>query len=72
MGWSSGSRLFSEVWGAVRDIIPGSRRVVLCQQVIEAFEQEDCDTVCECFDDRCPEIEEAYYAIHPDEDVDES
>lgn len=66
MGWASGSSVFDGVWAAVRDHIAESSRVSVCMKVLEAFEDEDCDTLSECFDSDKPEIEEAYYTLNPD------
>lgn len=65
MGWASGSALFSEVWKAVRKHLPKNKRVDVCKKLIEEFESEDCDTICECFGDD-PVIEQAYYQLHPE------
>ncbi len=63
MGWASGSSLFTEVWGCVRDAIPEDKRVNAAARVLLAFEGKDCDTLGECVCDEWPEIEEALKRI---------
>ena len=50
MGWTSGGGLAADVWDAVRDAIPPSKRRKCARRIILAFEDEDCDTLDECED----------------------
>lgn len=48
MGWASGSELAERVWGDVRKYIPDTERQAVANNVIDAFEDMDCDTMEEC------------------------
>lgn len=48
MGWSSGSSLMSEVIVSALKHVPTSCRKKFYKELIEAFEQCDCDTLYEC------------------------
>lgn len=49
MGWSSGSTLMSEVIAAMKNAnIPEHLRAVAYDGIIDAFRNEDCDTLDEC------------------------
>lgn len=49
MGWGSGSMLMEDVIDALQLHVPNesSRHAVYCA-LIPAFEEMDCDTLCEC------------------------
>lgn len=50
MGWASGSRIFSKVIEAVKHEVPCEEsRKNIYRKLIKEFEQEDCDTLGECF-----------------------
>jgi hypothetical protein len=49
MGWSSGSRLASELIELVRDTFEdSSARETFYEEMIAIFEDHDCDTLDEC------------------------
>lgn len=48
MGWASGSELAERVWGEVREFIPDDKRKNVANEIIDAFEDMDCDTIDEC------------------------
>jgi len=48
MGWASGSELAESVWSLVRDHIPQRRRKEVALDLIDLFENMDCDTIEEC------------------------
>jgi hypothetical protein len=49
MGWSSGSSLMSDIIFRMQRSVPnhGQRLRVYCD-IIQAFVNYDCDTLCEC------------------------
>lgn len=48
MGWAGGSYLAEKIWLLVRHFIPeGDQRTLVARQVIDEFENEDCDTIDE-------------------------
>jgi len=48
MGWASGSELAEDVWDAVQRFIPqGEPRRKVAREIIELFEDRDCDTIDE-------------------------
>ena len=47
MGWASGSELAAGVWDAVRDSIPKKKRKAIALEIIDLFENHDCDTMYE-------------------------
>jgi len=47
MGWAGGARLAEEVWDIVRGFIPKEKRTETAIRIIEAFRDEDWDTVDE-------------------------
>lgn len=65
MGWASGSAILSNVWSTVRDDVPEVLRVERLSELMDLFENEDCDTTNELIGE-FPEAEEAYYTLHPD------
>lgn len=48
MGWASGSSLFADVITAIKDHIPSKEKEGVYTALIDAFEDEDCDTLDEC------------------------
>ena len=56
MGWASGSSLCSKVLDQVLDVlwdnkVPANEQVELTKVILQAFEEEDCDTLDELYDD---------------------
>lgn len=47
MGWSGGSEIASEVWDIVKEFIPKKKRKVIAKQIVNLFEDNDCDTMYE-------------------------
>ena len=47
MGWCNGSELAQAVWALVRQYIPLDVRPAIAREVIDRFEDEDCDTMYE-------------------------
>ena len=60
MGWASGAQLLEGVAKAVMPVIPEEQRAAVAVQLIELFENEDCDTVSEIDQ---PDIRKAYKAL---------
>ena len=50
MGWASGSELAEDVWALMSPFIPPSKRKQLAIELIDLFEEHDCDTMDECED----------------------
>lgn len=50
MGWAGGSELATELWDLVREYIPASKKKKIARKFVDAFENEDCDTMGECED----------------------
>jgi len=48
MGWISGSKLAESIWSLVRDYIPQRKRKKVALDLIDLFENMDCDTIDEC------------------------
>lgn len=48
MGWASGSALADDVWALFRDYVPKKYREHAARELIDLFEDNDCDTMCEC------------------------
>lgn len=48
MGWASGSELAEKLWEGVREFVPEEDRGVVAKFFIDAFEDQDCDTIYEC------------------------
>lgn len=66
MGWSSGSRLMSEIIEAIEDNVSNyETKVEIFKVLIEKFEDYDCDNLNECLDESIA-FEEAYKSIHED------
>ena len=68
MSWSSGSIIFSEIIHTLKESVPEyETRVEIYNNLIEVFENHDCDTLHECLDeDRA--FDDAYFELHPDEE----
>lgn len=64
MGWSSGSELFNEVWGTVREYLPEKKRAEVCAKVIGQFTDMDWDTLDEM--DDFPEKDAALKIYDPE------
>lgn len=64
MGWASGSRVMKAVIEGIRPVVPDEQRVAVYVALIRAFEDHDCDTLNECFDDD-PAFLEAYCLDNP-------
>jgi hypothetical protein len=47
MGWGSGSVVADAVWDVVKKYIPEEDHEEVADQLIEVFEDEDCDTMME-------------------------
>lgn len=63
MGWSSGSTLMSEVIAAMKNAeVPEYLRASAYRGIIEAFRNEDCDTLDECYG-QDPAFDAAYIAF---------
>lgn len=48
MGWAGGSEVGSSFWNEVRGYIPEGNREVVARELINALEDQDCDTIYEC------------------------
>ncbi len=68
MGWGSGSRLMSDVISAMGEgEVAPTARVKVYGILIDAFENQDCDTLDECLGED-PAYDEAYFGLHPPEE----
>lgn len=68
MGWSGGSRLFGAVIEAIKPEVPDeAKRKNLYLKLIDAFRDEDWDTLDECVGDD-PAYDAAYAEIYPPDD----
>lgn len=47
MGWASGSQLAQDVWDLIRPFLYVSERQRVARQLIDLFENMDCDTIDE-------------------------
>ena len=64
MGWSGGSSLMGEVIKSLKKAHVGvTQREEIYKHLIEAFENEDCDTLDECLD-RDPAFKRVFQQIH--------
>jgi hypothetical protein len=75
MGWSSGSRLFGDVIESLKKHVPDEEsRQAIYIDLIDAFEDFDCDTLEECtgedevFDDALKEAHPDWYDEEEDEE----
>lgn len=48
MGWASGSTVGDQIWNNIRGFIPEGNRAEAAKIVIDALEDQDCDTIDEC------------------------
>lgn len=48
MGWSGGSAVGDEIWNNIRGFIAEESREEAARIVIDALEDQDCDTIGEC------------------------
>lgn len=48
MGWASGSEVGDTIWNGIRGFIPEGNREEAAKIVIDALEDQDCDTIYEC------------------------
>ena len=52
MGWSTGSRLMSDIIGALQEKVPEEKlRQEIYEELIPIFEAFDCDTLQDCAED---------------------
>lgn len=65
MGWASGSQLLSAVLDATLKHIPKNKRTKAVKDLVEAFEEHDCDTIEEVWDDH-PIVKKVCLEMHPD------
>jgi len=65
MGWASGSGILDGVLKATWRYVPQYQKMAVARALIKVFEQEDCDTLHECFSKKWPELEQAYKAMYP-------
>jgi predicted NAD/FAD-binding protein len=71
MGWSSGSSLYDEVIATLqKHISDADTRRAIHREMIAAFEDYDCDTLCEC-EGQDPAFDAAVRELHPDHYEDE-
>jgi hypothetical protein len=68
MGWAGGSSLFDDLIDSLLEHnIEYQKRVDIYLNMINAFENEDCDTLQECFG-RDSAYDEAFRLIHEDDE----
>ena len=69
MGWAAGSRLLEDIADLVMPKLPerDDRRHV-ARELIEMFQKEDCDTICEVEQE---DIRAVYDEMYPPEGYDE-
>ena len=66
MGWSSGSRLFSDVISTISDNVKDDdARREIYRDLITAFEDMDCDTLSECMGEDAV-FDEIFREMNPD------
>lgn len=58
MSWASGSEILQQVWDITRQFVPKNKRVKVFAELIEIFENHDCDTTYELLEE-WPEAKEA-------------
>lgn len=63
MGWASGGGLFEDVWLRIRNLLPAEQRVEIAKQLIQAFENYDCDVLGDYEIDEY--VTEALHLEHP-------
>jgi len=65
MSWSRGSEIMTEIITCLMDKVPDdTERQDIYEELIEIFENYDCDTLNECFDDDSI-FKVAYKSLHP-------
>lgn len=69
MGWSNGSQLLDEVFEVIKHYTNKTDREIIASQLIEIFENYDCDTIHESDHS---EILRAYRALYPEYFEDET
>lgn len=66
MGWSTGSSLMSDIISGIEETdLKHDVKVELYKILIEKFEDYDCDTLDECYDES-EAFQEALFELHPD------
>lgn len=65
MGWSSGTRLFVSIMDSIKDRVDVDTREEIYYDIIEAFEDFDCDELQECMGDD-PAFDKVFKEIHPE------
>lgn len=68
MGWASGSDLLGQMINLVeyyKDSLP-AKKVGMYMDMIEAFEDHDCDTVEECLG-KSKDFDKAFKRLYPEE-----
>lgn len=58
MGWSSGVDVFRSSWEALRPFIAKGRRVTAAAELIQVFQEADCDNLDE-LEGKWPEFDDA-------------
>ncbi len=66
MGWGTGTELFLKVWQAMKPRLRFGESEIAAGELIELFEQYDCDTISDVIDDD-EELLAAYRQLHPEE-----
>jgi ribosome modulation factor len=68
MGWASGSRLATSLIASVESVMEtdDGSRMRFYRDMIDAFENMDCDTLCECLG-MSEEFDRVYGERHPSE-----
>lgn len=66
MGWATGSEIFENVLEIVEPYLGDSKEEVV-RELIELFEDYDCDTLGEVSD---PVVQQVLCELYPDDDVD--
>lgn len=62
MGWSGGSSMCESIIRLLRKHVPEASRPKVYDGLIDLFESEDCDTLCEVDD---PEFQKRLRKKHP-------
>lgn len=73
MGWSSGTRIFSEIMEVVKEHVDEATRKDIYEQLIEIFQEADCDNLEECLgeDDVFDDVWKELYSDTEEELFDE-
>ncbi len=67
MGWASGNELLSEIiHSASFQQLSHKARVGICLDMIQAFENHDCDTLYELYGEGDQAFDDAYRALYPE------